>query len=301
MGNNKAIRGVRVSSNEFALRMAAEREQIGDCLRRLLASPPNEASRSRQENYKTKVRLREAIQHATLGPGKRIRPLLALRVARLLNANTDFVFRAAVAVELIHCASLVIDDLPCMDNAKLRRGRPAVHVGFGEATAILAAFSMIALAAEAVIPRGDTDAAQLMRLLQFQRRLLETLGCDSLTGGQAWDLELSEGQRRRHAESLANQKTAPLFELAARAGCVSSEQSPECHAQVLDFALEFGVLYQLIDDWQDGNKHSKKLLQNQVVRVRERFDELGASAGELAHFLNHALAQVDVTVHVFCA
>jgi farnesyl diphosphate synthase len=278
------LSGEPSNSNEFDLRLAIDRQHICDSLAQLLAGAQKGHSASHNDNSNRK--LRETIEYATLGPGKRIRPLLALRVARLLEADTEFVLRAALAVELVHCASLVIDDLPCMDNGEFRRGRPAVHVRFGESTAILAAFSMVALAADSVLA-GATDSAQMVRLIEFQRGLLKVFGCNSLVGGQAWDLQLNKCQRRQKAESLANQKTAPLVELAASAGCISSRKPVACNERLVHFGRTFGVFFQLIDDLHDGDQPAQSLLQSEFARLRQQLNALGPNTAELAHLLDH--------------
>jgi geranylgeranyl pyrophosphate synthase len=150
---------------------------------------------------------------------------------------------------------------------------------------------MVALAADSVLAGGAPDSRQLLRLVEFQRHLHQVLGCNSLVGGQAWDLELNDCQRRQKAESLANQKTAPLFELAARAGLISSDAPPECHERIVDFARVLGVLFQLIDDSHEGDKTPRAPLQNELSRVLERLDLLGSSAGELAHLLEYLIAR----------
>jgi geranylgeranyl diphosphate synthase, type II len=272
--------------NSFDQRLVTDREEIDSSLRRLLVCPPH-SGRTGQDFSDARASLLETIQYATLGPAKRIRPLLAFRVARLLKTEMEFVLKAALAVEIIHCASLIIDDLPCMDNAECRRGRPAVHIRFGESRAILAAFSMVALAADSVIPRKPVDASQLAHTVRFQHRLLQVLSCDALIGGQAWDLECKEYQRRKKAESLSSLKTAPLFELAAMAGCISSEGS-DCQ-RVLEFARAFGVLFQLVNDLSDGNELPGAPVQSQLSRVYKLLEGFGAEADELIHMVEHLM------------
>ena len=286
-------RGVPMNMTDLDLRMEDDREQIGDALCRLLTS--SESCSQEQRNHKSNAILEEAMRYATLGAGKRIRPLLALRVARLLGTETKFVFRAALAVELLHCASLVIDDLPCMDNAAFRRGKAAVHVRFGEPKAILAAFSLVALGTDAVMAADTEEAWQLLRLMEFQRRISQALGCNSLSGGQAWDLELKNSERSRNAELLATQKTAPLFELAARAGMVSSQEREEKHQAMLEFAKEFGVLFQLINDTHENDTQKSdlfphSLLQKQITRVRGSLDKVEPTGGELTHLAERMIS-----------
>ena len=276
-------------SNAFDQRLVTDREEIDSSLRRLLVCTPRPGLPGHDFSH-AKASLLETIRYATFGPAKRIRPLLALRVGRLLKSDLEVVLRAALAVEIIHCASLIIDDLPCMDNAECRRGRPAVHVRFGESKAILAAFSMVALAADSVIPDNPVDRSQLTYIVRFQHRLLRVLSCDALIGGQAWDLECRGYERRQKAESLASLKTAPLFELAAMAGCISSRSS-DCE-QVLEFARAFGVLFQLVNDLSDGNPLPGAPVQSQLSRVYKLLEGLGAEAEELVYMVEHLVKQL---------
>jgi geranylgeranyl pyrophosphate synthase len=109
-----------------------------------------------------------AMRFAVLNGGQRLRPVLALRIGRLSNADLRLVTRGAVATELFHCASLIVDDLPCMDDEMMRRGQPTVHRQFGEATALLAAFSLVALAARHAT-EGVVCPAEAEHLSCFQQ------------------------------------------------------------------------------------------------------------------------------------
>ena len=131
----------------------------------------------------------DAMRYAVLGSAQRIRPILALRVARMVQAPCDLSMRLAASVELLHCASLVVDDLPCMDDSPYRRDRASVHVKFGEATAVLAAFGLVALAARSILePLGCEDYRE--QLIEFQLALLRSMDCSGLIAGQAMDLQL---------------------------------------------------------------------------------------------------------------
>lgn len=226
-----------------------------------------------------------AMEYSVLGEAQRIRPILALRVARLLRAETESALRAAAAVEILHSASLVIDDLPCMDNELVRRGRACTHVEFGESTAVLAAFSLVALAARIVLeaPASDSEFARLRR---FQLSLLRTLDCASLVGGQSMDLSLT-GARREELRSTVNDlKTGPLFQLAMEAGAVSAPGGlPESLAR---FGKCFGLAFQLTDDYLDGEIHDTEILYHQYDRCREilkPYADNAAPVNELVQYL----------------
>ena len=140
--------------------------------------------------------VQQAMRYAVLDGGQRIRPILSLRIARLLGAPTAITLRAAASVELLHCASLIIDDLPCMDNSPVRRNKPAAHVKFGEATAVLAAFALVSLSARAVVEQ-ECERRERGRLHAFQLELLRSLDCSGLIDGQAMDLQLDGVSHRR--------------------------------------------------------------------------------------------------------
>ncbi len=209
----------------------------------------------------------DAMRYAVLSGGQRLRPLLALRVARMLDGECVGTLRAAAAVELLHCASLIVDDLPCMDNSPLRRGQPSTHIAFGESVAVLAAFAMVALAARSLV-EGDLDEGDTLRLLRFQKRLLRTLDCSSLIGGQAMDLQLSGEVRLRELPAISELKTVPLFQLAFHAGAIFAAISQEAEATLDALGREFGMAYQMADDFLDGEETDPLHLARQFDRAR---------------------------------
>jgi geranylgeranyl pyrophosphate synthase len=207
----------------------------------------------------------EAMEYAVMGGGQRLRPLLALQVGQMTGADESLVLKGAAGVELLHCASLIVDDLPCMDDELMRCGRPAVHRQFGEANAVLAAFSLVALAARQCV-EGICEPATLQAMSCFQQSLLRVLDCNSLVGGQALDL----AQHRTGPASsrrLAELKTAPLFVLSARAGLLGSRVAGERARKVVQFGHEFGVAYQMLDDLRDGELQSADDLWKQVNKA----------------------------------
>jgi geranylgeranyl pyrophosphate synthase len=225
----------------------------------------------------------EAIRYAVFGGAQRMRPLLSLRVARLLGAETPAVLRAAVATELVHCASLVIDDLPCMDDAVTRRGRPSVHLRFGEATAILAGFAMVALAA-----RGTMDPVvangSAARLARFQWNLLGVLDPGSLIRGQSLDLESSAPSRSALITEL---KTVPLFELAVEAGGVSSPVYDRREPELREFARQYGLAFQMTDDYLDHDLENPDTALRQVGRARSLAVALASGTNELVELVDY--------------
>lgn len=223
------------------------------------------------------------MEYAVLGEAQRVRPLLALRVGRMCGAKEDLVLRAAAAVEILHSASLIVDDLPSMDNEATRRGKPAAHVAFGEPTALLAAFGLVALAARSVTEQSCAKhlAASQRR---FQHALLRTLDCASLIGGQLMDLELTGARREADREAMNELKTVPLFLLAVEAGTAYADSADPLLKR---FGREYGVAFQLTDDYLDGELPDRSRLGRQFDLTRECLAPFGAGAQPLAELVDY--------------
>jgi len=199
------------------------------------------------------------MRHAVLGGGKRIRPCLLFAIAKSAaasaptSAQLDFASRAACAIELIHCASLVHDDLPCFDDADTRRGRPSTHAAFGESNATLAGDALIVLAFEAL---ADPDAPLPHGRLALVHRLARATGsAEGIIGGQGLEdvLASSAGPDGPFASDAVERyhelKTAALFRLAAHAGAMSADA--EHVDQWADLGSRLGLAFQLADDLLD--------------------------------------------------
>lgn len=234
--------------------------------------------------------VQSAVRYAVLGPAQRIRPILALRVARLFGRPDPLVLRAAAAVELLHCASLIIDDLPCMDDSPVRRNRPSVHIQFGEATAVLAAFALVALAARSVV-ETDGAAAQRNRLASFQIALLRSLDCAGLIAGQALDLQLAGVSCGRTQDRVIALKTAPLFHLAVKAGMLFAPAGFNETALLECFGHEFGLAFQLTDDLLDGDELLTARLEEKLGTLRAAIAPFGPRALPLEEMLAYLYAR----------
>lgn len=230
--------------------------------------------------------VQEAMRYAVLGGGKRVRPILSLRIADMLDNSTVISMRAAAAVEIFHCASLIVDDLPCMDNEFERRGRPTVHLRFGEPNAILAAFGLVAVASRSVLEL-PTSYGQLPQLVQFQKRLLKSLDCSGLIAGQARDLMLSGRIDSGSRTEVNEMKTVPLFELAAEAGMLGAELSGEERRLICLFGREFGRAFQLIDDLLDGDLAHRQPFLKHLDASRELIAGFGEGRQRLLELLDY--------------
>ena len=196
------------------------------------------------------ARLCEAMRYATLGGGKRLRPFLAAATARLFDVPPPAALRAGAAVELIHAYSLIHDDLPAMDDAARRRGRPSCHLAFDEATAILAGDALQALAFE-VLARDDygADAAQRCELVAG---LAVAAGAAGMCGGQMIDL-LAERKELTLEEIglLQRLKTGAIIGFAAEAGAVLGRADAPRRNALRAYAAKLGLAFQIRDDLLD--------------------------------------------------
>jgi len=205
--------------------------------------------------------LGEAMRYGVLDGGKRLRPLLVLSAAQALAGERVAALRAAVAVELIHAYSLIHDDMPCMDNDVLRRGKPTVHVKFGEAQAMLAGDAMQALAFEVLTPAAADDNGMPAPL---QARLVGLLaraaGHVGMAGGQAIDLAsigkpLSESALR----DMHRRKTGALLQASVLMGAACGTPTPQAWQALSDYGAAIGLAFQVVDDILDVTQASETL------------------------------------------
>lgn len=189
-------------------------------------------------------RLVEALHHAVFPGGARVRPRLCLEVARACGGSGELAYAAACSLELLHCASLVHDDLPCFDDAATRRGRPTVHAAYGEAMAVLVGDALIVAAfdtlARALVKRPDVGMAPMLVVLRAAGSR------EGLVAGQAWELEDDVDLAAYHRG-----KTASLFEAAATLGALVSGCAPVAAQSFAAFGRAFGMAYQVADDVAD--------------------------------------------------
>ncbi len=193
----------------------------------------------------------EAMRYAALGGGKRLRPFLLIGCAALFQVPPARALRAAAAVEMVHCYSLVHDDLPAMDDSDLRRGRPTLHKAFDEATAILAGDGLLTEAfAVLADPATHPDAEVRCRLIAG---LAQAAGAAGMVGGQAIDLSpLRETLDLSGIEELQALKTGALIVAACRAGAQLGGASPAQEAALVAYAQDLGLAFQIADDLLDS-------------------------------------------------
>jgi farnesyl diphosphate synthase len=198
--------------------------------------------------------LHAAMRYAALGGGKRVRALLAYASGELAGADAGLVDHTAVAVELIHAYSLVHDDLPCMDDDVLRRGKPTCHVAYGEAVALLAGDALQTLAFE-VLAKAPLSQAQTQIAM-----LAEAAGSHGMAGGQALDLaHVGDALSLNELERMHALKTGALIHAAVRLGAACGRAHDQAQSDALDrYAAAVGLGFQIVDDVLDveGTAHS---------------------------------------------
>ncbi|MCI0598864.1 MAG: polyprenyl synthetase family protein [Beijerinckiaceae bacterium] len=240
-------------------------------------------------------RFLDAMRYASLDGGKRFRPFLAIETARLFGANGEGVLRAAAAIEMIHCYSLVHDDLPALDNDDLRRGRPTTHKVFGEATAILVGDGLLTYAFDVIAdPATDEDPGVRSALVLG---LARAVGLGGMIGGQVLDLEAELSLEPHDAGTvtqLQSMKTGALLHFAVEAGAILGRAKAPERAALSRYGRALGEAFQVADDILDveadelalGKRAGKDATRNKATLVaalgidaaRERRDKLVAAA-----------------------
>lgn len=221
-------------------------------------------------------RVHEAMRYAVLGEGKRLRPILTLCVADLADADPGTVLDAACAVEYVHTASLIFDDLPSMDNALQRRDRPCTHIAFDEATAILSATGLIALGFELLV-RGPEAKNRREAAAEFSR----AIGTRGIIFGQSADLQAVDPfVARSDLESVHVHKSGALFVAAVRLPALLLGLDAPTIGILERFARQTGLGFQISDDLldthspDDGQDSMNFALRLGVDEARRRLDEL---------------------------
>ena len=241
-------------------------------------------------------RLIEAMRYSLLAPGKRLRPILALAAAEAVGARADESVRlASAAVELVHCYSLIHDDLPAMDDDDFRRGRPTSHKAFGEATAIIAGDALLTLAFE-WIERAAHRSSQPARFLAAVGALARGAGAAGMVGGQARDMLPTPPSTLEAIERLHLEKTGCLFRAALEIGAAVGGASPEQTSALADFGIAYGIAFQHKDD-QDDAEHAAfaAVARRRVQELLEKAISTISGFGESAAPLRAIAARLEAS------
>jgi len=229
---------------DFAAWMGTIQARVEGALARSLPGPQH-----------APARLHEAMRYATLGGGKRVRPLLTFAAGKFAGADEGRLEIAASAVEMIHAYSLVHDDMPCMDDDVLRRGKPTVHVEYDQATALLVGDALQTLAFQllAEIPPSGDPRAQL----EMVRTLAVAAGSRGMAGGQAIDLEATgKSLSQTELEFMHVRKTGALISAAVKLGALCAGP---CPAALEQYAHRVGLAFQVVDDVLDAEASTATL------------------------------------------
>lgn len=234
-------------------------------------------------------RLRDAMRHLLFPGGKRLRPVFALAAAEAVGGRAAVAMPIAVAVELVHTYSLIHDDLPCMDDDVLRRGRPTVHIAYDEATAVLAGDALLA-EAFAALTASAAEGAEAEAALFAVRTLAEAAGAAGLVGGQVDDLLFSsesETQGTDHVRlaSIHSRKTAALFQAAILGGAALAGASESERTTLDAFARDVGIAFQIADDLLDADSEEAA----SILRVQGIEDAKQGAEG----LLDRALLRIE--------
>jgi len=229
---------------DFAAWMGATQARVEEALKRSLPGAQH-----------APARLHEAMRYATLEGGKRVRPLLAFAAGELCGAESRRLEVVACAVEMIHAYSLVHDDLPCMDDDVLRRGKPTVHVEFDEATAMLVGDALQAQSFQLLSEPGLGDDPGLQ--LEMVKTLAVAAGSRGMAGGQAIDLEATGKQlTQTELEFMHVRKTGALISAAVKLGALCAGP---CPAALEQFGHRVGLAFQVVDDVLDAEASTATL------------------------------------------
>lgn len=224
-----------LNNNSFSSRLQTFAQEIEKVLETILPAPTS--------------CLHEAMRYSVLGGGKRLRAYLVWESSQLFNVAPTQALRAAASLELIQAYSLVHDDLPCMDNSDLRRGKPSCHIAFEEATAVLVGDALIPLAFQ-ILSTLEASAEVRLKLIE---ELGRSIGYQGLVAGQMMDLGL-EGVRTTLEDLSAQEyyKTGIFFGFAVEAGAILGQASPQQREALRSFGVLLGKAFQMMDDWFDG-------------------------------------------------
>jgi geranylgeranyl pyrophosphate synthase len=258
--------------------------------------------------------LHAGMSYNLLAPGKRLRPLLTILTAQNFGYNVFTALDVACSVEMIHAASLILDDLPAMDNAVVRRGQQTTHRKFGEDIAILSGVGLLNLAFSVLASNKMLTADIRIELI---RLLTNAVGFDGLIGGQVMDLHLRSASTNDHQLSRVNaQKTAVLFTAAAEAGALLAGVKDSQLSLVRKFASELGAGFQIADDFLDdiaysgqtgkdtgkdmdkptilskiGKSDAKKMMNHHLNAARAHLNKMGGNSQSLAALIDFGFSR----------
>ena len=201
----------------------------------------------------------ESMKYSLLAGGKRLRPVIACEVATALGASIDEIIPTACAIEMLHCQSLIHDDLPCMDNDDFRRGKPTNHKVFGESTAVLAGDALLSFAPKLIIDKTP-NTISAKQILEVLNEFFIAAGVDGIISGQIVDIDSEHKKISKETLSFIHEfKTSKLFQLAVRAGAIIANATEKQIEDLTLFAKYYGHAFQIYDDILDVTSTAETL------------------------------------------
>jgi len=235
--------------------------------------------------------LHEAVRYAVLSGGKRIRPVLTLAACEAVGGDPKKAMPAACAVEFIHSYSLIHDDLPCMDNDDLRRGKPTCHKKFGEDTALLAGDALLTLAFKVLSSHnGHHSPADFKRRLEVVSWVAQAAGVYGMVGGQAVDMEYQKKEMDLPTmEYIHTHKTGALIAVSLKSGALLGGGTPDQTQALYNYGKTLGLLFQIVDDILDkegyakmvGIARARKTAEGLVGKAKRKLNNFGKKASAL--------------------
>ena len=238
--------------------------------------------------------LHQAQHHAVMAPGKRFRPLLCLAISEGLGVRRDVALRIGCVAEIVHTASLILDDLPCMDDADLRRGRETIHIAFSESTAVLTATNLLNRTYGIVAGTQGLSATQQVDII---KSLSRSVGSNGLIAGQVADLANSDmNVDIEKVETVNSLKTGALFDFIVQAAAIMGKATAAQSVQLSEFSKQIGLAFQLLDDLKDeimseaeSQKSCKRDIGKATLLALEGSD---AAMARLSDYMDDARAAI---------
>ena len=238
--------------------------------------------------------LHTAQHHALMAPGKRFRPLLCLAISEGLGVRRDVALRMGCVAEIVHTASLILDDLPCMDDADLRRGRETIHIAFSESTAVLTATNLLNRTYGIVAGTQGLSATQQVDII---KSLSRSVGSNGLIAGQVADLANSDmNVDIEKVETVNAMKTGALFDFIVQAAAIMGKATAAQSVQLSEFSKQIGLAFQLLDDLKDeimseteSQKSCKRDIGKATLLALEGSD---AAMARLSDYMDDARAAI---------
>lgn len=242
--NDRGVKGRNERTTaDLTARMSEDQKLVDEAIDRWLPTVED-----------TPALVHEAMRYSTFAGGKRFRPILVLESCRVVGGDLLHALPSAVALELIHTYSLIHDDLPCMDNAELRRGQPTCHIRFGEAHAVLAGDALLTLAFSLLAIEQGKSGVSPGVALEVTGMIAEAAGTPGMVGGQVLDIQHTGAETDISPDRLFEihaRKTGALIRVAVESGAVLGGAGPEEHDALRTYGEKIGLAFQIADDLLD--------------------------------------------------